>query len=1134
MLLRVIDLRSGGEKEKRKKDSDVEIVLHKETVAVDSPEERFTSIYYPSPFSENFRASLAWYFKDYLQEIPALETDLSVPDKDVVAKLIRLGQHMGDNLLGEDHELIKVKEMIEEDGFEQLDVRIESSNPDFFRELWELSVLPESKYLLSSVSKSFVRQFTDPELNQSDGEVRYELSTESPLKVLHLISRPITSSSKDLLDTPRSSDAFNGYVDTYGLEGAIDYEIYPVQGWAELSERLAQDDIHILHYDGPLLLREKKPFLLLNPQQENSSVDSPAERIPLSQLSQTLSSKGKGVLVLDASAYRSDSGPVPADLALAWCARESLKNGFGNVLGLANIADPWTHSLCFGSFYNQLALGLTVGQAIIEARKFLQTQTENNTFTGQAKPFQPWSLLVHYGGQEVAYFNTPQVRHELTESPRYGDHRQNLHGFKSEYLPPQISNGGESNLLTVLKRCRQNHAVYLSGEMGCGKTRLCHQLAVYLLGKPFRYGFYFDFKQFDYSPDNIFEMIAPVLLPDEEGAIEKKLAQVKSLFVFDNLGLATNKPSQALIKFLQTLADQGHLMVLVGEENQFLDYKKILAGLCEIKIKPLSLLEQKIIATPLLRHYQLEETSNDKNYLTMLKGLNGHPFLTVKTIPLLVDNDAELIHKKTARIANHPTKNNIGEEFYQWQWQEMDRLWQSWLLQLVELPDVLLEMISIACDQKKRFQPAADLFKLLGDKNDSKFSDGIRVMDQAGFLLSYPHGKVIDPRVLPFLKAKRDQGSRFVEESKNTKTEAKIETEIKISQVICEGVSLLIPHLQQQPNPALTHNLMMNRGLWVKHMERLWFAEEYRGFIALYNLLGQLMQQHQLSEEMAKWSMDLLSRSDQFGEVDTPKVEKMIAHLNVAVGALRQPEVELPEFIKGAALNWQQWIEKLNSDEVKQQSALFYHCLQFLEPIYRKEKDIENLRHLSEIAYQGYKAHQVWPRALPHLSALAECSFLLNDEAQGLKYERELLEDIPYDRFPAGTQGQIIAQVCASRIIRKNLEGAQCLVDELQALDEAPQLETMIDAMQADIYFQQETFEPAAELYSQLWKQAIEGNPKLNVEHLRDQLMELRTKLGGEKFNTLFEEFAGTELIKPADYRGQTGQNYPESRASIH
>ena len=206
MLLRVIDLRGGPEEEK---DADIKIVLYKDSVTMDLQEKPFTSAYYPSPLSENFRATLEWYFKDYLQE-----TQAQGMDKEVVAKLILLGQHMGDNLLGEDHELIKVKELIEEDGFENLEVHVTSSNPDFFRELWELSVLPESKYMLSSVSKSFVRQITSPNNCLLDTEVNFDLSTDSPLKIVHLISRPVASQSLEIFDVPRSSDAFNSYVNT--------------------------------------------------------------------------------------------------------------------------------------------------------------------------------------------------------------------------------------------------------------------------------------------------------------------------------------------------------------------------------------------------------------------------------------------------------------------------------------------------------------------------------------------------------------------------------------------------------------------------------------------------------------------------------------------------------------------------------------------------------------------------------------------------------------------------------------------------------------------------------------------------------------------------------------------------------
>lgn len=84
--------------------------------------------YFPSELTANFCKLLSWYFGDYERD----REQTTQSDKSTIDKYIRLGRRMGDNLLGEDHELIKLTEMIEDAGFEQLQVSLESERVEVF------------------------------------------------------------------------------------------------------------------------------------------------------------------------------------------------------------------------------------------------------------------------------------------------------------------------------------------------------------------------------------------------------------------------------------------------------------------------------------------------------------------------------------------------------------------------------------------------------------------------------------------------------------------------------------------------------------------------------------------------------------------------------------------------------------------------------------------------------------------------------------------------------------------------------------------------------------------------------------------------------------------------------------------
>ena len=528
----------------------------------------FTIDVFDSPFSVNFQKSLRWYFNEYPRD-----NSESVGDKGIGEKLLKFGQYLGDYLLGEDHELNRFVQKIEKEGYENLRVSVESKRLDFFDELWETLILPESKFVLSSACKQFVRRLNSSNGNREYPELEFELGVASPvanalvdmepnsvdtgnndtgnnkaaqdipLRALHILFRVKTQ------DFDGPSNAFNTSTDLLSTEGAIEYHILPVNNWNGLLRQLVDigDNIHILHLDGPLFFEGGRIWF--------GSKDS---QISIASLLDRMQESKIPLLSLDVLACRnvsdhnigekqlSEPNQNIADKNEAFSVRYGLARvaeladdyGIGNVLGLGERVDPWLSSECFKMLYHFLALGFNLGQAVVESRKALQKQSEISRFRTQTKPFNTGTLFTHYGGQPLRFFSNSQTITDLNESHRFRSVSQKLLGFKSQLLQPSLRNTADGQLLDLLKQWQNGERLLaVEANAGLGKTCIAHRLCFYLAqNNCVDYGFYFDFNKNFYSSDTMLQMIAPVFEknPEEKEETEQTLNRHKCCFVLDN------------------------------------------------------------------------------------------------------------------------------------------------------------------------------------------------------------------------------------------------------------------------------------------------------------------------------------------------------------------------------------------------------------------------------------------------------------------------------------------------------------------------------------------------------------------------------------------------------------------------
>ncbi|MEE8059160.1 MAG: hypothetical protein V3T17_15180 [Pseudomonadales bacterium] len=1121
MLLRIIDKLDAHHHE-----NSIEVILQ-----MDGSNIQFRIDGFSSPLTDNFNKTLAWYFQHYSQTLGQQKNDKSMPEK-----MLTLGQHLADELLGEDFNLVQIKESIENNGYEHLGVQIESSRIAFFQECWELLILHDSKYVLSAVSHDFVRRFIGHDQPDYEGELNYALAVmeatentaSSALGILHVISRSTAVNA----NTP-PTNAYNSSVNALRWPATIRYELCADAYWPTLQQRLADKDkpIHIVHYDGPILLKDGMPQLCL------AGDGTAIETIALSTFSALLVQHNIALLSVDAYAYQDEAGnDVSADLGLASVAHVAASAGLKNILGMSHLTDPWTSSQCFQAVYERLMSGLALGQAIVEARKFLQTQTETQRFSVNPIPFHPWPLLIHYGGQTVHFLSAPSQPVELSMSPAYETIRQQLLGFRHELLPPQV-NHIEDNVLPGLLAVDQSAvAHFLSGAPGSGRTHLAHQAGFYLVQqKQVDYGFYFDCSTGFYSQANIQQMIAPIFdcSPEEIEKLESALATTCCYFVFDNLHQqalkqwpeATELAVSELKQFLAHLVQQGHRVLVTGmADEQLLDLPHT-----HIPITPLSNLSQSVLAADVLRRYKIADQDDDG--MALLQSLQGNPWLIQRVMPQLAVDTAKDTLTQVSEWLDQPSSDSMIQRYYLWQWAKLSTVEQRWLMLLTDLPGVLLEMLMLACDpkapadpiekdtatqdsqvspapDKSAFEPAMQLFEQLGaasTEGEISLSSHLDQWARAGFLISYPHGRMLDPRCLSFLKAEGQKDPWISEQSDRVP--------LLISQIVCEGIRLLAQHLQQQPNPTMSHYLLGNRQHWVKHFESLWFAEKYTDFIRVKTAFDHLLQQAKLGHESAAWSLDLLKRSQQIS-VPIKQSDATMAWLALALHALGSDQAEQEEILTKAAIDWQKALHEFDPEAEQKNSAWFHTAVLFLQTLYRKQTQWQACRHVSEMACAIYRDKKIWPQVMQNLKILAQCCFALQDTVQGERYEKALLEELPFDTLPPNIKPQLILDVLLAKVARGDTGQAQPLLDELKQTAQSTQLSPIIDSLQADIYFKEARYAEAMKTYCHLWKTGSEHQQSANNAHINNRLIDLEKQLGKSQFEAICQQEIG-EVIKP-------------------
>ncbi|MDP5210194.1 hypothetical protein [Microbulbifer sp. 2205BS26-8] len=1076
-------------------------------VELTGPEESWSycAEYFQSELTNNFRKLLSWYFGDYEKD----HEQTSQGDMSTIDKFIRLGKRMGDNLLGEDHELIKLIEMIEETGFEQLQVSLESERVAFFSDCWEALVLPESKFVLSAVAKGFTRRFAGSSAALSD--VHYQLGEDNPLKVLHVVSRP-----SGINQNCRETDVYSAYLSALSMGKSCQYEILRVDTKEDLLRRLmATDGVHIVHYDGPIQVCNDGAFLLIG-----------EEIVDFADLTASKAWLTSTAVILGATDYQQPNhAHIWPQNGLARTAKAANAAGINNIIGFSCLANPWTLTRCIDAVYQGVFSGLSLGQSIVEARKRLQQQLTSHTFVAAGIPFQSWPLLVHYGHQEVFFFDQARALTTLFESESYADIRRRMHGFNSEFIPPFLSTICDGEFTRLLLAQKAGKALWIRGQSGSGKTQQLHLLALYHLTHNADYGFFFDLSQYSYHREDIINMIAPIVKQTENADIEELLTkrQVSCLFVFDNVGSCKTDRSDSsgdrtdeydILDYARLLASYGHQVAVttsagaevVGDDSRFT---------C-IDLPKLSIDEQRKLVSEVMQKASMDETTLGNHYKTVMSAVDGNVFLAKKIFPALAKTAATNINDKLSHLSDLSKKysGDPVKTFCEWQWQNIDRCWQRMAIILSDLPGVLLEMIGTAFDRSDKFLPAKELLEQINNgekKSDMSFmSIGIPLLRDSGFLVAYPHGHVMNAYFDPFFDHMRAQDCFFANNIERL--------ELLVSQIVCEAVANLIPHMLQLERPEIVHNLLANRRLWTIHLERLWFAADFTGFFRMETTFIQLLRKKRLEAELCEWLIDLIAR--------TLKDEDFIGDLHAsALLQLGGQAIILSrhsgEEVFAPLGHWsEQYFKSLverHDNPLLESGDAYTLNVRYLELYYQLSKNWMKLKELEEASYKLYSESKDFVSAAGRLALLLHCSITLDEQEQYDLYVKILFEYVTSGRLPSQHFHEIVIKVLAEWCNVTNGKAAQALLDRSGSVEGFGQFEALYQRIQADIYFIEENYHDAAVVYCQIWQSLGERQQLGEMKLFAQRMIHLQEedKLGHSDFNEIYSNYVNDDIETP-------------------
>ncbi len=418
-----------------------------------------------TPLSTDDAADLRWYLEKYHQFVGA---GTRARAHKVEVKLDPWGRALFDAAFGTVEGTNVYRNLLDAEKQDRpVLLTFGTAEPDVLVQPWEL--MRDARGPLAFRGVSIRRQL--------EGARPMEpLELRLPLRLLLIVSRPSNSGFID----PRTS--VRPLLD--GLDrlpaGAAEIEFCEPPTLGELEERISQarrakQPFHIVHFDGHGTYLPKLGVGALCFEKDDRKKDL----VTGQRLGDLLSRLEVPLVILEAC-RTSDLSDQPVFGSVAPALLES---GVGSVVAYSHSIHIEASRLLVERFYRELADGMSVGQALSEARVLLRAEPFRWLTLGPDPPMvklQDWFVPQLYQVGPDMSLIADDVKLEGDAAPVTAESRQErLHDFPPE--PTYRFQGRAKELLELERAFEQHRAVVVAGMGGMGKTALAREAAAWWL-----------------------------------------------------------------------------------------------------------------------------------------------------------------------------------------------------------------------------------------------------------------------------------------------------------------------------------------------------------------------------------------------------------------------------------------------------------------------------------------------------------------------------------------------------------------------------------------------------------------------------------------------------------------------------
>ncbi|OCQ18821.1 hypothetical protein A7985_22660 [Pseudoalteromonas luteoviolacea] len=1012
------------------------------------------------------------------------------------ANIIQFGHKLGDSLLGEQFELNAIREIIEEVGYQHLEIKIVSDDATFHAQLWESIILPGSNYVLSTVAKRFSR-VTRSDAAAEESADHWALNVTSaltqemqamqsggqapepqndPLNVLHLIARPENAPFGDIESYMLPRQAFE-----HCGGRSIAITSCSLDSVESLSNAIAAQagKVHVVHIDLPIMLDGDTFQIMLNNGQT----------VAWDTLLQHISQLAPSLLIIEPLTASSEI----TKHHLTYTANKAMALGMPNVIGFAEKTDVSVAAECLDEVYRKIAQGFELGQAVVESRKTLQQNNSIHRFTEAPLTLQYWPLLVLYSHKDVTFFASPQEFPGPGEGGFATAHLNNLYGFDLQgwrLLQTPWQQTAAHQILNRYQNDGGNNSVLLHGPSGLGKTATAYTLAFTALkNHSVENVFYFDYLVHNYSLEDVKHMVTSVV-KFEEGA-------AKNLFIFDHVSLSSNNTQlHALLEYLEQY--QQYSLVISSSSCVSNEAFSQLEQFECVKARPLSDRQFKHWfalqnCTDSFTEYFLEPTR-------LHKDVNHNLWLIAR---LNAWSQGCASHYEVESLVNSidfTSTLSVEEQYLSYQWNSLEPASQKLLQCLANEHNLILDMLQVSADGSGKDSAYHALCKHL-DIPHQPFATHLNNWLERGFVDTQPLGRMLTARAKYWLNNDLSGPESAV-----------LPKVIPVySQWICEALNMVSKHVSAKENQQLMRYLINERGSWAKHMEVLWTNRDLAEFIQVKQSFDAILHKVGLAEESYLWCKKLIDESPELFPTDEYSDQQTYIWLSVLLSAMKGTEGTLElseEFVQA----WGQWIK-----EATAVSPLFSIVCRVLEVECHRQQQWEQFVSVFSIAMAHYQEEKLWADFVHTAKVVSSCYFKMGDVTRSREVEDAVLALVPFNEAPADFKTNAYIDIAANRIIREEYDCAQGLLDEVANSNASDRYTALIEGLQSDIHYATQQYEKALPYFCKLWeRQHLMGqHERMQDDALQQRLHSISEAIGHDKFTALSRQYLAQDTPTP-------------------